>query len=226
MKPCAFTGQTLLDHSLGSLKATRKVMGDSYIETAIRRFRKLGLELKREYFELAVMLHDIGKAGEYYQAQFDDGCKPVKREPTFLYHEIGSALFFFKNFEYPIRKLLAITALNHLNAIRGLSDLDSKRFPRGFDLGMIRLKKYGKVILEQLGLESYSVEDYTFDDYNEMLTELARSNEPFLKLYSLFLAPVIIGDNLDSAMARSQGTKRRFIQILEKEVSSLDSPSI
>ena len=224
MKPCAFTGQSLLDHSKGSLRVARKVMSDSFIETAIKRLERFDVKVRREDFEIAVLLHDIGKAGEYYQDQFDEECNPVRGSPSFIYHEIGSAIFFYKNVDDTVlRKMLVLAMLNHLNAIRGVSSLSVTKFPKGFNVGMIKLRRYGKVLLEELGLNSYTVDDYSFDDYHDMLVELARSNEPYLKLYSLFLAPIIVGDNLDSSLARSRGERRRFIQVLEKEVERLDS---
>jgi len=33
-----------------------------------------------------------------------------------------------------------------------------------------------------------------------------------------FLTPIIVGDNLDSHFARGLGERRRFIEILKKEV--------
>ncbi|QIW22821.1 CRISPR-associated endonuclease Cas3'' [Sulfolobus sp. S-194] len=225
-KPCAFTNQPLLDHSRGSLNAVKKILSDSYVQTARRRLEKFGIKVKKEDFELSVLLHDIGKAGEFYQTQFDDECSS-RRTPSFLYHEIGSAIFFYRNIEDERLKLLiALAELNHLNAIRSVSQLNPNSFPKRFNPGMIKLKKFGKVILEELGLENLSVGDYTFDDYHEMMGELVRENGSYLKLYSLFLSPIIVGDNLDSSLARGLNERRRFIHILEKEVNALDSPSV
>lgn len=225
-KPCAFTNQPLLDHSKGSLNSVKKILSDSYVLTAKRRLEKFGIKVKKEDFELSVFLHDIGKAGEFYQTQFDDECNS-SRTPSFIYHEIGSAIFFYKNIEdKKLKLLIALAELNHLNAIRSISQLNPNSFPKKFDLGMIRLKRFGKIVLEEIGMENLTVEDYTFDDYHEMMSDLVKENGAYLKLYSLFLAPIIVGDNLDSSLARGLNERRRFIHVLEKEVNSLDSPSV
>lgn len=221
MKPCAFTNQTLVDHSIGSLNYAKMVMTSSYIDVAKRRLEKFGIKVDDSLFELSVLLHDIGKAGEYYQEQFDDNC--VGRSPSFIYHEIGSAIFFYNNIDDErVKKLVALAELNHLNAIRGISSLSEKKLPKGCDTRMLKLKRYGKVLLDTLRDKGFNihfhVRDYTFDDYNKMLRDIANSNEPYLKLYVFFLTPIIVGDNLDSHFARGLGERRRFIEILKKEV--------
>ncbi|BCU69801.1 CRISPR-associated endonuclease Cas3'' [Stygiolobus caldivivus] len=225
-KPCAFTNQGLAEHSKGSLEWAKKVLSDSYFRVTKRRLEKFGVEVTKEDMEVAVLLHDMGKAAEYYQGQFDDGCNPLRGRPTFIYHEIGSALFFYKNVkDEGLRTLVTLTELNHLNAVRGVSQLNPAKLPVKFDEGMLKLRKYGQVLLEELSGEypvgGFRVDDYTFYDYNEMLEDLSRVNEPYLKLYSLFLAPVIVGDNLDSSHARSKEERRRFIRMLEKELGGV-----
>jgi len=221
VKPCAFTNQTLADHSIGSLNYAKMVMTSSYIEVAKRRLEKFGIKVDDSLFELSVLLHDIGKAGEYYQEQFDDNC--VGKSPSFIYHEIGSAIFFYDNIDDErVKKLVALVELNHLNAIRGISSLSEKKLPKGCDTRMLKLKRYGKVLLDTLRDKGFNihfhVRDYTFDDYNKMLRDIANSNEPYLKLCVFFLTPIIVGDNLDSHFARGLGERRRFIEILKKEV--------
>jgi CRISPR-associated endonuclease Cas3-HD len=197
------------------------VMTSSYIDVAKRRLEKFGIKVDDSLFELSVLLHDIGKAGEYYQEQFDDNC--VGKLPSFIYHEIGSAIFFYDNIDDErVKKLIALAELNHLNAIRGISSLSEKKLPKGCDTRMLKLKRYGKVLLDTLRDKGFNihfhVRDYTFDDYNRMILDIANSNEPYLKLYVFFLTPIIVGDNLDSHFARGLGERRRFIEILKKEV--------
>jgi len=221
VKPCAFTNQTLADHSIGSLNYAKMVMTSSYIDVAKRRLEKFGIKVDDSLFELSVLLHDIGKAGEYYQEQFDDNC--VGKSPSFIYHEIGSAIFFYNNIDdESVKRLIALAELNHLNAIRGISSLSEKELPKGCDTRMLKLGRYGKALLDTLRDKGFNihfhVRDYTFDDYNKMLRDIANSNEPYLKLYVFFLTPIIVGDNLDSHFARGLGERRRFIEILKKEV--------
>lgn len=230
MKPCAFTNQTLTDHSIGSLKYARSILTPSYVSVVKKRLERFGVKVDERLLELSVLLHDIGKAGEYYQKQFDDNC--VGSTPSFIYHEIGSAIFFYYNIDDErVRKLVALAELNHLNAIRDISSLSPRNFPKNFDIEMLKLEKYGRVLLDSLrdkGFDvNFEVRDYTFEDYNKMLTDLANSNEPYLKLYVFFLTPIIVGDNLDSSFARGLDSRRRFIEILKKEVGLENvSPSI
>jgi CRISPR-associated endonuclease Cas3-HD len=197
------------------------VMTSSYIDVAKRRLEKFGIKVDDSLFELSVLLHDIGKAGEYYQEQFDDNC--VGNSASFIYHEIGSAIFFYNNVEdESVKKLIALAELNHLNAIRGISSLSVMKFPKGYDIRMLKLERYGKVLLDTLRDKGFDIHfdarDYTFEDYRRMFLDIANSNEPYLKLYVFFLTPIIVGDNLDSHFARGLGERRRFIEILKKEV--------
>lgn len=221
-KPCAYVNQDLVSHSIGSYKQALKILDDSYYFSIAKRLEKMGIyvdkEEVKEKIELVVKLHDIGKAGEYYQEQFDENCNSKKSDVSFIYHEIGSALFFYDNFKGEIGKLLTLAVLNHLNAIRTIKNLDPTKFPKGFNIGMVKLQKYGKVLLDNLGY-SYPVRDYTIQDYNIMMNDLLYERKPYLKLYTLFLAPVIVGDNLDSQYARNASNKRRFIQLLEVELN-------
>ena len=185
MKPCAFTNQTLVDHSIGSLNYAKMVMTSSYIDVAKRRLEKFGIKVDDSLFELSVLLHDIGKAGEYYQEQFDDNC--VSKSPSFIYHEIGSAIFFYNNIDdESVKRLIALAELNHLNAIRGISSLSPKEFPKGYNIRMLKLGRYGKALLDTLRDKGFNihfhVRDYAFEDYNRMILDIANSNEPYLKL--------------------------------------------
>ena len=229
MKPCAFTKQSLLDHSISSYEIASKLISNNYYKVIVNRLNKVGISLKeeevKELVKDAILLHDIGKTGEYYQEKFDDECNPKTSNPSFIYHEIGSALFFYYDYDAneKVRELLALSAINHLNAIRGIGDLSLNKL-QGFQESMIHLKKYGSLILEKLkekGLitKNVKVEDYSFDEFSDMLYAFAKkSNYTYLKLYNLFLAPVMIGDNLDSSLVRLSDKKSRFVRLLEGEI--------
>lgn len=222
-KPCAFINQDLVSHSIGSYTQALRMLDDTYYSSITKRLEKVGINVDKtevkEKIELVIKLHDIGKAGEYYQEQFDENCNPIRDNVSFIYHEIGSALFFYHNFKDKIGKLLTLAVLNHLNAMRTIKDLSPTSFPKGYKIEMAKLQKYGKVLLDSLDYSSYSVKDYTLQDYNQMMNELLRERGPYLKLYTLFLAPIIVGDSLDSQYARNSSNKRRFIQLLEVELS-------
>ncbi|AWR98109.1 CRISPR-associated endonuclease Cas3'' [Acidianus sulfidivorans JP7] len=235
MKPCAYEKQGLVDHSIGSYTVLEGKVSESYYKVISRRLERYGITLNpnvvKEIVKDVVVLHDIGKAGEYYQNQFDDNCNPLKSNFSFIYHELGSALFFYYDYEIvdlekveEVRSLLTLAVLNHLNAIRGISDYSLNKFPDKFDDKMIKLSKYGSVLLEKLRekdlvSKSLRVRDYDFTDYNDMLNAFSRKSDKYLKLYNLFLAPVMMGDNLDSSLVRNTGSKTRFVRILEGELN-------
>ena len=233
MKPCAYTNQPLLEHSIGSYEKAVELISDSYYKVIVNRLNKMGISLTveevKELVKDAVLLHDIGKAGKYYQEKFDEECNPKTPSPSFIYHEIGSALFFYYDYDADkkVRELLALSAINHLNAIRGIGDFSPQNKPYGFQDSMIHLEEYGNVLLERLkdrGLLSKNVKakDYSFKDFSDMLYAFAnkKGNYTYLKLYNLFLAPVMVGDNLDSSLVRSSDKKTRFVRLLEGEINA------
>ena len=105
MKPCAFANQTLLAHALGTVSQVNKVFSEQYFEVMSNRLRlvnKYSAEFLSSQVALLAALHDIGKAAEKYQLQFDDACKPIKdytsfrrdRQRSFPIHErMGRRLY-------------------------------------------------------------------------------------------------------------------------------------
>ncbi|ADX84851.1 CRISPR-associated endonuclease Cas3'' [Saccharolobus islandicus] len=230
IKPCAYEKQGLIDHAIGSYRVLDGKISESYYKIISRRLERYGIVLDlngvKEIVKDVVVLHDIGKAGEYYQNQFDDNCNPLKSNFSFIYHELGSALFFYNDYDVEkaeeVKSLLTLAVLNHLNAIRGISDYLVNKFPDKFDEKMIKLNKYGSIMLQNLrGVisKSLKVSDYTFDDYHDMLYAFSKKSDKYLKLYNLFLAPIMLGDNLDSSLVRNNGSKTRFVRILEGELN-------
>ncbi len=235
MKPCAYINQGLVEHSIGSFNVVEEKISELYYRVVKRRLEKfdifLGVEEVKEIIKDVILLHDMGKAGEYYQNQFNDECQPIVRNTSFIYHEVGSALFFF--YDYPIenvkkdeiRVLISLATFNHLNAIRGIYNYPLNKFPDRFDQGMIKMKNFGNILLKSLKnkgfvIKSISVNDYDFPKYSDMLNYIAKiSGKPFLKLYNLFLAPIMMGDSLDSSLVRSNKRKTKFVKILESELN-------
>lgn len=233
IKPCAYEKQGLIDHAIGSYRVLDGKISESYYKIISRRLERYGIVLDlngvKEIVKDVVVLHDMGKAGEYYQNQFDDNCNPLKSNFSFIYHELGSALFFYNDYEpidvekaEEVKSLLTLAVLNHLNAIRVISDYLVNKFPDNFDERMIKLNKYGSIMLQNLrGVisKSLKVRDYTFGDYHDMLYAFSKKSDKYLKLYNLFLAPIMLGDNLDSSLVRNNGSKTRFVRILEGELN-------
>jgi len=233
MKPCAYTNQSLLDHSIGSYEIAVKLISDSYYKVIVNRLSKAEISLTvdevKDLVKDAVLLHDIGKAGKYYQDKFDEECNPKTPNPSFIYHEIGSALFFYYDYDADkkVKELLALSAINHLNAIRGIGDFSPNNKPYGFQDSMIHLEKYGNWLLDELKgrrliSKDIKAKDYSFEKFYDMLYAFGnkKGNYNYFKLYNLFLAPVMIGDNLDSNLVRSSDRKRGFIRRLEGEINA------
>ncbi len=234
MKPCAFSNQTLIGHSIGAVNKMEKIFDNQYFIVASRRLSNIydidWKQLRKLTFFLTAF-HDIGKAAEFYQRQFDEECKPTKKTTTFIYHEIGGSVFLFKNnWNNEIIKFWSVlTIMNHLNAIRGIhtvSDVNLKK-------DMLYLKKYGEELIRKLNKISLvsldgiidgelKVSDYEMKDFQLMIQWLRQFSmkKNVAKGYIFLLAPLIVGDNLDSNEQRStdEGSKAksRFIKSLEE----------
>ncbi|MCI2414684.1 MAG: CRISPR-associated endonuclease Cas3'' [Candidatus Aramenus sp.] len=240
MKPCAFDKQELLSHALGSVKMMEEMFDGNYFEVVSKRLNKAvrGLNVTKEDVKNLVTFltafHDLGKAAEIYQEQFDNNCNALRKNTSFTFHELGGALFLWRNeWENQSLKVMStLTVLNHLNAIRNFNTTRHEMYK--VKDGHLKLQKYGKELVNELlsnkvrnpFMKTYKVEDYTPADLQDMFNELASyaTSSLKIKLYVLFLTPVIIGDNLDSTTSRekdkSYSSKSHFISSLLEEVET------
>lgn len=192
------------------------------------------------FFKVVAYLHDIGKASEPYQDNFTDDCEPKTEKASFRFHEIGSAVATYKLGEVLRRGeggggsrgdawlVASAVQYNHLNAMRNVSQL----LERGFEKSL-RLSKHGNEFLRRLGerdpefatvVGGFKVEDYPLDEVKTLRWEILKFSRRHVKAYLLFLAPVIIGDNLDSAESRNHDEdskpKRGFIAHLHRSLNT------
>jgi len=143
MKPCAFEGQSLKDHALGSVKEAERLFKDNYFQVMKRRIDALVRRISATYHTdysfitgisaeqwrdltlFLVAFHDIGKAGEFYQSKFNDDCTP-KVKASFAFHEVGSSLYLYSlRWRSDLLRFWSVlTTMNHLNAIRSVENLD------------------------------------------------------------------------------------------------------
>ncbi|MCY0860745.1 MAG: HD domain-containing protein [Sulfolobaceae archaeon] len=232
MKPCAFADQSLKDHAEGSVKEMLSLFDDSYFKVVMRRLSlKYSPDEMKSLVTFLTWVHDIGKAAEYYQRQFDDNCRPLRDKKTsFRFHELGGALFLFYNdwSDDMLKMFSVLSVLNHLNAMRGLHNLRSNEVREEF----LKLERYGKVFLSGLKyqnpfMNTYEVRDYKMEELQKMVNYLksySQSKRVNMKGYVFLLVPIIIGDNLDSSKNREKdesfSSKSRFIQALLNEVRS------
>jgi CRISPR-associated endonuclease Cas3-HD len=219
----------------------KKMFDDNYFEVVSKRLNKAIERLnvtKEDVKNLVTFLtafHDLGKAAELYQSQFDNDCNALRKNTSFVFHELGGALFLWYNdWENQTLKVMStLTVLNHLNAIRNFNTTRHKTSE--VKDGHLKLKRYGGGLVQKLlsneicnpFMKTYNVKDYTLADLKDMFAEIdsyvveSRLN---LKLYVLLLTPVIVGDNLDSTASRekdeSYGSKSHFISSLLKEVET------
>ncbi|QKR00724.1 CRISPR-associated endonuclease Cas3'' [Metallosphaera tengchongensis] len=243
MKPCAFHEQELTSHAKGSVDQMLTFFDDHYFTVLHRKLnhylRKLGSNLDldpqqvKELVKFLTAFHDIGKAAEEYQVQFDDACRAKGEKTSFVYHEVGGALFLWYNrWEDEFLKVMSVmSVLNHLNAIRGLHNLNESKVKPGH----LKLGRYGSAFLSQVidqtkvrnpFMTTYEVRDYEKYEVQDMVSQLSSfaSSKLELKYYVLLLTPIIVGDNLDSSSQRkkdqSYKSKSRFITAIETEVKS------
>ncbi len=234
MKPCAFDNQELLDHAKGSVEKMRWLFDDNYFRVVGKRLG-ISKEQAEGLIEFLSAFHDLGKAAELYQEQFDDQCNAKRGNTSFIFHELGGALFLWYNQwtdETPqtLKVMSTLSVLNHLNAIRNFSGAMGS--VRKVKIGHLKLKKYGESVVEKLieqgfknpFMTTYEVKDYSITDLQDMFSQISQfaTHKNNLKLYVLLLTPVIVGDNLDSTTSRekdeSYSSKSRFISSLLKEV--------
>ncbi|MEM2914912.1 MAG: CRISPR-associated endonuclease Cas3'', partial [Candidatus Bathyarchaeia archaeon] len=206
--PWAFTNQDLVSHSLNTAKISERIVDESYRYSVAGRIRiasrgKVGVEENKvlELVKIAALLHDIGKAADQYQLQFEKKYD----KPSFRYHELPSAFIAYNlmnEMEYPIheRVLVFLTILNSHQAMRSpteefnRSDIKKWSF-KGWWSKMepiFDILKTEKHIFDSMG------KDLTRKDISDLCENIInyarRENANWVKLYCLFLAPVVWGD--------------------------------
>jgi len=247
--PCAFIGQSLEDHTKGVIKIIKKLfISDNYHEIVADRLRRNGINVHPDNVRQAILIaagfHDIGKAIEYYQSNFDDQCNCITSYSSFPYHEIISAasiLYPLTNvFSEELKFFIIMTITNHLIALRPYEGYDyefnkvnkiiSKNKNR-----FVSHEKICEIVWEETGIKIMPEEpnQKLINDLKEYLKNLIQrptisinnsnmyyTRHNYQKLYTLFLLPVVIGDNLDSSLERekdeSSKKRRLFIDELKK----------
>ncbi len=132
VKPCAFIGQSLIDHVEGCIQIADRFLekNPTYASVVSRRLRaasggkiNLNEDKIKKIIKIAVLFHDLGKAYMYFQRNFDEKCQ-CKKEVGFQHHEILSAVACYKygehngNLSNEEKLLLTLSVLNHHHAFK------------------------------------------------------------------------------------------------------------
>ena len=201
-KPCAFEGQSLLDHMKGVEEIVkRKFISDGYDLVVNKR---MGRSDGKDLVLLSSILHDIGKADERYQNQFDDECKAKVGKFSFKDHEVISSAYALKAGLDPH---VAMAVLLHHHAMR-VPDEKVINSMGGAKLYMTEeLCKY----LKSHGVEC--IDSLSRDEIRAVMYLPKKVKPQFVSLLEL---PLVVSDNLDSQRRGDDDDRRVFISELKK----------
>jgi len=209
-KPCAFEGQSLINHTENTLKKALKMKHD--FEAMSRRYRSLGLNINigevEKLIKGACILHDLGKMADEYQESFNDDCS-CKSKYSFYLHEVPSAYYAYKQLKsiegyelnFDAKRLLALAILFHISG-KNIDDLidDVEKTKKKWSFNKYwkdfeaLISKYGI----KLDYKPYINTQEALDFLKEIKKIMTNRNYRYLKLYNLIYGPICIGDNLDS----------------------------
>jgi CRISPR/Cas system-associated endonuclease Cas3-HD len=242
-EPFSFVGENLVKHLTKTAEYAREFGRPNYLKVVSNRLcvascgrvnindGKIG-----QLIQNTALFHDMGKAADCYQIQFESGKIPEK--PKFFLHEIPSAIICNRiskvlALDQQENFLLGFTVLNHMNAMRPLVKMkellldnwipyhkEGWTFSRyGASLATI----FGKIGISDLRPFLLPVNRTEAEDYLSKVENIASDrNNGWVRLYCLLLAPLIVGDNL-SARQRNDNrlenaSRMKFIQELEETV--------
>jgi CRISPR-associated helicase Cas3/CRISPR-associated endonuclease Cas3-HD len=209
-KPCAFEGQSLINHTENTLKKALKMKHD--FETMSRRYRSLGLNINigevKKLIKGACILHDLGKMADEYQESFNDDCS-CKSKYSFYLHEVPSAYYAYKQLKsiegyelnFDAKRLLALAILFHITG-KNIDDLINEVEKTKKKWSFNKYWKDFEVLISKYGIKldykPYINTQEALDFLKEIKKIMTNKNYRYLKLYNLIYAPICIGDNLDS----------------------------
>lgn len=237
VKPCAFTGQSLIDHVKGCIQIVDKFLekNPAYTTVVTRRLRTASRgqinvdETKiKTIIKLAVLFHDVGKAHTYFQRNFDEQCQ-CRREVGFQHHEILSAVACYKYGSHTWnpcsneeKLLLTLSVLNHHHAFKDAISKIVTSLPYIGALSKDLAKIAESQIYENGNLENFfrgynipieaiKINHEDINNFQSWLCDYFRSisvnQHQWPKLYVLIMNPLLIADNIDAC------SKRKTFQI-------------
>ncbi|MEM3449290.1 MAG: HD domain-containing protein, partial [Nitrososphaerota archaeon] len=127
--------QCLIHHLQNTAKEALNFAKDLYLEIISQRLYvvsegtlKLHPTSLRRIIHVSSLLHDIGKAADQYQNQFTRCISNPNFKPSFLLHEVPSAVICYRfactlNAEDEEIFFMTFSTLNHMNAMRPLQKI-------------------------------------------------------------------------------------------------------
>jgi CRISPR-associated endonuclease Cas3-HD len=237
--PYAFTNQPLADHLQGTAQIADKFVTETYASTVSKRLylsSQMSVNIKPDTVKVLIrrasLLHDVGKAADRYQSQFE---RPAHHSPTFYLHEVPSAIVCDRvsqelELGFHERFLLSFTVLNHMNSFRPLERIcDEVNASNQREWSFVRYGQSMPSIFNELGVSCNQVlrpisYKETRDFIDGQRANASKLEYRWIRLYCMFLSPVIAGDNLDAqkrGTANLSPSRLKFIRELG-EASNLD----
>ena len=221
-KPCAFKLQGLRDHIEGVARVAEAFIESSNLHKVAARRLGLDPQLVKSYMILSAKAHDLGKAMDYYQRQFDESCKAVSERFNFMDHEVFSGAMLMKAKEEVLKAYgdcelcfgaAVVAVLLHHHAMR-VHDPTAITGSKRDEF----LAKAGKVIKDGLDerLGFVIPEEVTPRDLDRLafnLVKLYGQTSRSSRAYLYFLTPLVIADYADGAK-RVESEKRTFSLIV------------
>jgi CRISPR-associated endonuclease Cas3-HD len=222
MIPYAYKDHELFKHLEGTANKALDTLNRLGYNVICNRFRKLGLEMDCKELEqivrLSALLHDIGKAADYYQNN--------PKLENFYLHEVPSAVIAKRtleenNIREECKDLIVITVLQHMNSMRDWissnRDVNRRWLFSKFSEHILKFLNGKNIVKDEINL------DVNSNDASKLIKEYqdkSRSNDkPWLKLYNLILALITVGDNLDAYETRKDNlskSRRWFVEELKR----------
>jgi CRISPR-associated endonuclease Cas3-HD len=225
----------LSSHTKGVTERALRYASRDYLEICRRRLRSTNVDCDvqeiKKIIALSAILHDVGKAADKYQQQFDDKCflQNNYTKPTFYLHEVFSAVIAKRISEHnrialPSSFFIVSSVLQHLHTMRSI---DRKSTVYNSIRKLSEEKKYCSIsstskllemvnsICKEYGLdinvEASLFGNFTPEEAQSMFRWLhdviENRNYKWPKLYVLFLNPIVIGDNLDAEENRTHSAE-------------------
>lgn len=174
----------------------------------------------KEIILLAGYLHDIGKAAEFYQREYEDVKRGRKQYISFEGHEVCSSVVVYEicreylsnSIGYEagagLSRVVAAAILQHHHAMRTVRDIVSEKVLQLLRRGVKSWKphtdhvNYIKKMVEGYLPETkyaekvLSVLEQDINDFIDKIKEIIKSSGPELAILPLITAPLVIADRL------------------------------